>query len=44
VFGPSTIELRPLFLAEHKCGVTFRVGKALPKSDRKFGSIAGWKS
>jgi len=40
MFGPSTIELRPLFVGEDKFFLTFLVGKALPESHRKFGPIA----
>lgn len=40
MFGPSTIELRRLFVGEHKVLLTFLVGKALPENHRKFGPIA----
>ena len=43
MLGPSTIELYPLFLGERECSLTLCVGKAFPKSDCKFGSIAGRK-
>ena len=43
VLGPSTIELCPLFVGEREFSLALHVGKACPKSHRKFSTIAGRK-
>jgi len=43
VLGPSTIDFCPLFFGERELALTLGVGKALPKSHRKFSPIAGRK-
>jgi hypothetical protein len=43
VLGPSTIDFCPLFFREREFALALRVGKALPKSHRKFSPIAGGK-
>ena len=41
MLGPSTIEFCPLFFRQRELVLALRVGKALPKSHRKFSPIAG---
>lgn len=43
VLGPSTIELCTLFVGEREFSLALHVGKAFPKSHRKFSTIAGRK-
>jgi len=43
VLGPPTIDRCPLFVGEREFSLALTDGKALPKSHRKFSSIAGRK-
>jgi hypothetical protein len=44
MLGPSTIELCSLFVGEPELSVALDVGKALPKSHRKFSPITWGQS